>query len=123
MIARRRWPLPLAVMASALALSSAARAQETFWSPAVAGELRPQYTVTVLEQVRHKITVEVDGEHAARTVALLEARRTSGSPNPLWKPKPAAVLAHMRDPNDFAVIDVEPKPSRSSPEPHRAPSS
>jgi len=94
-----------------------------FWSPAVSGELRPKYTVTVLEQVRHEITVEADGEYAARTVALLEARRTSGSPNPWWTPSPTPVLAHMRDADDFSVIDVEPKPSRPPPEPHRAPSS
>ena len=37
------------------------------------------YTITVLEQIHHEITVEASEERAARTVALLEARRTSGS--------------------------------------------
>jgi hypothetical protein len=88
----------------------------TFWSPAVSAELRP-YTVTVLEQVRHEITVEAEEEFAARTIALLEARRTSGSLNPAWKPSPPAVLAHLHEANDFAVIDLEPLPSRATAEP------
>jgi hypothetical protein len=94
----------------------------TFWSPAVSDELRPiKYKVTVMEQVRHEITVRADREYAARTVALLEARRTSGSPNPKWKPSPPSVLAHVHEANDFAVIDIEPLPSRATREPDRSP--
>ena len=80
----------------------------TFWSPAVSDELRPMtYKVTVLELVRHEITVEANKECAARTVALLEARRTSGSSHPEWEPSPPTVLAHVHEANDFAVIDIE----------------
>ena len=90
----------------------------TFWSPAVSDELRPmKYEVTVLEQVHHKITVEANQECAARTVALLEALRTSGSSNPAWKPSPTSVLAHVHEANDFAVIDIEPLPWRAAVEP------
>ena len=51
-------------------------------SPAVCDELR-SYTVTVMEQIRHEITVEANEDYAARAGALLEARRTSGSGKPL----------------------------------------
>jgi len=44
-------------------------------SPAVCDELR-SYTVTVMEQIRHEITVEANEDYAARADALLEARRT-----------------------------------------------
>jgi hypothetical protein len=102
-------------------LLAAAAIAATLWSPAVSDELRPtKYKVTVLEQVRHEITVEADVERA-RNVALLEARRTSGSPNPAWKPSPRIVLAHVHEANNFAVIDVEPLPSRATPEPDRTP--
>ena len=94
----------------------------TLWSPAVSDELRPmQYKIRVLEQVRHEIIVEADQECGARTVALLEARRTSGSPNPAWKPSPPAVLAHIHEASDFAVTDIEPVPSRGALKPHRDP--
>jgi hypothetical protein len=107
-------------MVSKIALAAAIAA--AFWSPAVSDELRPtKYKVVVLEQVQHEITVEADGEWAARTVALLEARRTSGSPNPAWKPSPPAVLAHVREADDFGVIEIEPRPSRAPPEPHPGP--
>lgn len=92
----------------------------TFWSPAVSVELR-QYKVTVIEQVRHEITVKAAKKYAAGAVALLEARRTSGSPNPAWKPSPPTVLARVHEANDFAVIDIEPLPSRATPEPDRIP--
>jgi hypothetical protein len=96
----------------------AAAIAASFLSPAVSDELRPlKYKVTVLEQVHHKITVEADEERAARTVALLEARRTSGSPNPAWRPSLPSVLAHVHEANDFAVIDIEPLPSHATPEP------
>jgi hypothetical protein len=102
--------------------TSAAAIAAAIWSPAISDELQPtQYKLTVLEQVRHEITVEAVDESAARTVALLEARRTSGSPNPTWRPSPPAVLAHVHEANDFAVSDIEPLPSRSAPEPHREP--
>jgi hypothetical protein len=91
-----------------------------FWSPGISDELRPtKYKVTVLEQVRHEITIAADEEWAARTVALLEARRTSGSPNPAWKPSPSIVLGHVHEANEFAVIDLELLPSGAAPEPHR----
>ena len=106
-------------MVSKIMLSAAIAA--TFWSPAVADESPPKYEVTVMEQVRHEITVKADKEYAARTVALLEARRTSGSPNPAWKPWPRTVLAHVHEANDFAVIDIEPLPPRATPEPDRSP--
>jgi hypothetical protein len=100
----------------------AAAIAATFWSPAVSDELRPmKFKVTVLEQVRHEVTVEADEEWGARTVALLEARRTSGSPSPAWKPSPPMVLAHVHEANDFAVIDIEPLPSGAPREPDRSP--
>ena len=102
-------------MVSKTTLSAAIAA--TVWSPAISDELRPiNYKVTVMEQVRHEITVKADKEYAARAVALLEARRTSGSPNPGWKPSPATVLAHVHEADDFAVIGIEPLPSPATPE-------
>jgi hypothetical protein len=101
---------------------AAAIATATFSSPAVADELRlMKYKLTVLEEVRHEITVEAVDEGAARIVALLEARRTSGSPNPAWRPSPPAVLAHRHEANDFAVIGVEPLLPQAAPEPDRGP--
>jgi hypothetical protein len=98
-------------------LLAAAATAATLWSPAVSDELRPiNYKVTVMEQVRHEITVKADKEYAARTVALLEARRISGSPNPRWKPSPKSVLAHVHEADDFAVIGIEPLPSPATPE-------
>ena len=70
----------------------------------------------MIEQVRHEITVKADKEYAARTVALLEARRTSGSRNPGWKPSPKSVLAHVHETDDFDVIGIEPLPSPATPE-------
>jgi hypothetical protein len=102
-------------MVSKTTLSAAIAA--TVWSPAISDELRPiNYKVTVMEQVRHEITVKADKEYAARAVALLEARRTSGSPNPRWKPSPKSVLAHVHEADDFAVIGIEPLPSPATPE-------
>ena len=104
-------------MVSKTTLSAAIAA--TFWSPVVSDELRPiKYKVTVMEQVRHEITVKADKEYAARTVALLEARRTSGSPNPRWKPSPKSVLAHVLEADDFAVIGIEHLPWPATPETH-----
>jgi hypothetical protein len=80
-------------------------------SPAVSNDLR-SYTVTVMEEVRHEITVEAAEEYAARSDALLEARRTSGSGKPWWEPSPPTVLAHARQASGFAVIAVEPVPIR-----------
>ena len=60
-------------------------AMATFWAPAGAAELQ-SYTITVLEQIRYDITVDANEESAARTIALLEARRTSRFGNPAWKP-------------------------------------
>jgi hypothetical protein len=111
-----------ATMRKAYTVASAAAIAATLWSPAVSDELRPmKYKVTVVEQVRHEITVEADVERAARTVALLEAHRTSGSLIPAWKPSPRTVLAHVHEADDFAVIDIEPLPSRAAPEPDRSP--
>ena len=76
-------------------------------SPAICDELR-SYTVTVMEQIRHEITVEANEDYAARADALLEARRTSGSGKPWWGPSPPTVLAHARQAGGFAVIDIEP---------------
>jgi hypothetical protein len=73
-------------------------------SPAVCDEL----TVTVMEQIRHEITVEANEDYAARADALLEARRTSGSGKPWWGPSLPTVLAHARQADGFAVIDIEP---------------
>ena len=86
---------------------AALAAMATFWAPAGAAELQ-SYRVTVLEQVRYDITVDANEESAARTLALLEARRTSRFANPAWKPSPPAILAHAREADDFAVIKVEP---------------
>jgi hypothetical protein len=91
----------------------------TFCSPALCDELR-SYTVTVMEQVRHEITVEAAAEYAARTDALLEARRTSGPGKPWWEPSPPSVLAHARQSGGFAVIAIEPVPSRPGPYPGQA---
>jgi hypothetical protein len=41
-----------------------AAAISIFWSPAIRHELR-SYTVTVMEQIRHQITVEANEEYAA----------------------------------------------------------
>jgi hypothetical protein len=76
-------------------------------SPAVCDELR-SYSVTVMEQIRHEITVKANEDYAARADALLEARRTSGSGKPWWGPSPPTVLAHARQADGFAVIDIEP---------------
>jgi hypothetical protein len=78
---------------------------------AVGDELR-SYTVIVMEQTRHEITVEATEAYAARTDALLEARRTSGSGKPWWEPAPPSVLAHARQTGGFAVIAVAPVPAR-----------
>jgi hypothetical protein len=80
-------------------------------SPAASNDLR-SYTVTVMEQVRHEITLEAAEEYAARSDALLEARRTSGSGKPWWEPSPPMVLAHARQAGAFAVIAIEPVPVR-----------
>ena len=98
-----------------LVKATLASAITIFWSPAICNELR-SYKVSVIEQVRHDITVEATEEYAARTDALLEARRTSGSPNPFWKPSPKSVLAHVHEADDFAVIGIEPPPSPATPE-------
>lgn len=76
-------------------------------SPASSAE--PQsFAVTVVEQTRYDITVAANEEYAARTDALLEARRTSGSCKPWWEPSPPTVISHAREAADFAVIKVEP---------------
>jgi hypothetical protein len=61
-----------------------------------------------LEQIRYDITVEANEESTARTIALLEARRTSRLGNPAWKPSPSAILARAGEADGFAVIKVEP---------------
>jgi hypothetical protein len=91
----------------------------TFCLPAIGDELR-SYTVTVIEQIRHEITVEAPEEYAARNDALLEARRTSGSGKPWWEPPPPSVLAHARQPYGFAAIAIEPVPARPGPYPGKA---
>jgi hypothetical protein len=65
-----------------LAKAALATVIATIWSPVFGGELRSYYRVTVMEQVRHEITVEAAEEYAARNDALLEARRTSASGKP-----------------------------------------
>ena len=90
-------------------------ATATFWAPAGAAELQ-SYTITVLEQIRYDITVDANDESAARTLALLEARRTSRFGDPAWKPSPQAVLEDAREVGDFAVIMVEPLFRLNAPE-------
>jgi hypothetical protein len=90
-----------AMLAAAIAASS----------PAVSNDLR-SYTVTVMETVRHEITVVAAEEYAARTDALLEVRRTSGPGKPWWEPSPPSVLAHARQSGGLAVIAIEPVPIR-----------
>jgi hypothetical protein len=90
-----------------LAKAALATVIGTIWSPAICDELR-SYTVTVMEQVRHEITVEASEEYAARADALLEARRTSGSGKPWWEPSPSTVLAHARQAGGFAVVEIKP---------------
>jgi hypothetical protein len=87
----------------------------TVWSPVDAGEHR-SYTVTVMEQIRHEITVEATEEYAARSDALLEALRTSGSGKPWWEPSLPSVLAHARRADGFAVINI--KPLHATPGPY-----
>ena len=65
------------------------------------------------------ITVEANEEYAARTDALLEARRTSGSCKPWWEPAPPTVISHARLAADFAVIKVEPLFQREAQEVRR----
>jgi hypothetical protein len=91
-------------------------AMAAFWPPAGAAELQ-LYTVTVLEQTRYDITVEANQESAARTIALLEARRTSGSGKPWWGPSPPSVFAHARQAGGFAVIDIKPMLTTPGPYP------
>ena len=78
-----------------------------FWSPAISGEVK-RFTVTVLEEVRHEVTVQAGDEQAARTVALIEARRTAGSSHPAWRPAPPSVVSHVHKANDFSVIAIVP---------------
>ena len=78
-------------------------------SSAIADELR-SYTVIVMEQIRHEITVEATEAYAARSDALLEARRTSGPGKPWWEPAPPSVLAHARQAGGFAVSTSRPCP-------------
>jgi hypothetical protein len=94
-----------------LVKATLAAAIATSWSPALSDDLR-RYTVTVMEEVRHEITVQAAEEYAARSDALLEVRRTSGSGKPWWEPSPPTVLAHARQASGFAVIAVEPVPIR-----------
>jgi hypothetical protein len=102
-----------------LVKATLAAAISSFCSPACCDELRP-YTVTVMEQIRHEITIEANEDYAARTDALLEARRTSGSGKPWWEPSPPSVLAHARQSGGFAVIAIEPVPARPGPYPGKA---
>jgi hypothetical protein len=88
----------------------------TSGSPAVCDDLRP-YTVTVMEQTRHEIVVGAFDEYAARSDALLEARRTSGSGKPWWGPSPANVSVHARQAAGFAVIDINRVPTTPGPYP------
>ena len=90
------------IVRAALAAVAAA-----FWSPANSGELR-RYTVTVIEEVRHEIAVQAEGEEAARTVALMEARRTAGSSHPAWRPSAPSVVTHVHKANDFSVVAIAP---------------
>ena len=98
-----------------LAKAALATVIATIWSPAICDEVR-SYTVTVVEQIRHEITVEAAEEYAARSDALLEARRTSGSGKPWWGPSPLTVLAHARQAGGFTVIDI--KPALATPWPY-----
>jgi hypothetical protein len=68
-----------------------------------------------MQQIRHEITVEAE-EYMARSDALLEARRISGSGKPRWGPSPPTILAHARQSGDFAVIDF--KPVLATPRPY-----
>jgi hypothetical protein len=88
----------------------------TFCSPAICDELR-SYTVTVLEQIRHEITVVAAEESSARAAALLETRRTSGLGKPWWAPSPPSVSAHVRQAGGFAVIAIESPPARQRHDP------
>jgi hypothetical protein len=94
-----------------LVKATLAAAIPIFCSPAFGDELRT-YTVIVMEQIRHEITVEATEAYAARTDALLEARRTSGSGKPWWEPSPPSVSAHARQADGFVVIGVNPVPAR-----------
>ena len=91
-------------MVAKIALVAAVAA--AFWSPAVSDELKPKYKVTVLQRLHREITVEADEERAARTIALLEARRMSRL-SPTWSPSPPSVLAHRLEADDVDVIEVE----------------
>jgi hypothetical protein len=73
-----------------LAKAALATVIATIWSPAICDEVR-SYTVTVVEPIRHEITVEAAEEYAARSDALLEARRTSGS---LYRDRHQACACH-----------------------------
>jgi hypothetical protein len=78
--------------------------------PAICDELR-SYTVIVMQQTRHEITVRAVAESAARTIGLLEARRISGSGEPRWEPSPPGVLAHALQAGGVAVIDIKRAPT------------
>jgi hypothetical protein len=81
-----------------------------FWSPATSGELK-HFTITVLEEVRHEVTIQAESEDAARTIALMEARRTAGSSHPAWGPPPPSVISHVHKANDFSVVAITPSNS------------
>jgi hypothetical protein len=87
-------------------------------SPAICDELRA-YTVTVMEQIRHKIIVVAAEESAARADALLETRRTLGGAKPRWEPSPPSMLSHAREAEGLAVITIEPVPARPGRDPGR----
>ena len=95
-----------------------AAAISSICSPATCDELRA-YTVTVMEQIRHEITVVATEESAARADALLETRRTSGSGKPWWEPSPPSVFAHTRQSGGLAVISINPMPARPGHDPSR----
>ena len=71
-----------------------------------------RFKFIIAQQIRHKITVEANSETEARTIALAEARQTSG-----WRRwiAPLQILAHEQTPGACQVSAVErlPPPPRS----------
>ena len=65
------------------------------------------FKLTIVQQTCHRITIAADSENEALTLALSEARQTSGWPRwPRWL-APLGVLAHERLTESFQVSAIE----------------
>jgi hypothetical protein len=65
---------------------------------------KASFKIIVAQQIHHQITVAVNSENEARTIALAEARQTSRRGR--WL-APLAILAHQQTPGPCQVTAVE----------------